>query len=334
MKADGSFGKMYFTCSKDLDYFTNVLKYNKFNVPNHFYEIVNQALNPYIKLWFDIDGNPELYTEAEIENVIHMLIKETIKVLNDYTAKEISDKDFQVTTSKNQTKYSYHVVLNRVCFPYDHIKKLFDKIIANVPVKDSNTIDSRVYSTTQNIRMFGSSKLKDKTRVKILDKNFKAYTPLDDTEYEIFKDSLIGNIYDCDRIEIPEFNQIPEDKGVIIKDIGEIDQDLLKDKIESTFDKGLFTSIRQDSSNPNKFWLTGSKHYHTEHSCGLCNRIHENMNPSVVVKGKEQSIYWYCNRSEGWKGICCGCLKPKLIPKRLKVPLDQRMVKFNITKKK
>ena len=271
--------------------FSSHSNFNKYVINNIkdseicFYECIlgKHSRKPY----FDIDiENKKIIGDDLIIN-----LKEIIK-------KVLPDKyNFMILvyTSHTKTKQSYHVILNGIYFSTNsELLEFFNKVKENVKVEYKQYLDFSVYSNIRQFRLLGSHKF-GKNNKKIfsesLSENFfipDIYTnDIAKNNYKL-RISLISNITDC--VMITDFVKKPSPRRYYgysdENDVDEID-DLIQNKFPNIFeidqirsDRGLLITLRKKKS----------------YICVLCNRIHENENPYVIVKGPERSVEFICRR--------------------------------------
>lgn len=266
-----------------------------------FYEVIlgKKSRKPY----FDIDISLETYPDMTVQNadeLIDILIENIKDVLNDYRPKII------VFTSHRKTKLSYHVIVDGVFIRNNEDSKEFSKKV--LPIEMKEFVDGRVYNTVQQLRIAGSTK-EGKNNFKVVDfslsDNF--YIPSEaDNQFKktnfILKSSLVTYTEECAEYKMPstkrKSNQIAKGSASEF-DIGDA-LDILK-RHYSNFS---FRQAREKNGNI-LVELSSVQPY----MCKIHNRIHENENAYIIIKGRLRDIWFDCRRIEQHEKT----LAPKII---------------------
>ena len=192
--------------------------------------------------------------------------------------------------------------------------------------------------------MLWASKLEDPKRVKQIRPELTGYSPKDvDTAaygydnygksplcidaFEIFKDSLIGEVINCNFVDIPQLMP-PEKEPAELKDVGEIDLTKLQAILDTHFNKDMFTIDKTDGP----FVILKASSAYRHHICELCNTTHQHENPYVFLYKKHQGVYWHCRRQKEKKGIPIGCLKPEELEPTIKFSVFERAKRRKLDK--
>jgi len=231
--------------------------------------------------------------------------------------------------SNNKYKQSYHIVIDNYCHANNvEARAFYDKVISGVPEKYKEYIDSGVYSSTQQFRIVGSTKIYN-NRYKSFQKVWK-YKGKDiihqypeeaeDSDHEMImqlEESLITFTGNCSFL--PTFqpeekeNNINERKGTTYSDFEDIDDSDIKAALE------LLAQIEMIPTSSSLFPYTvdnidGSlivlKRVRPSF-CKTCLRVHENQNPYLFIIGEEKTVYFHCRRAETKKRLCLGKLLTK-----------------------
>jgi hypothetical protein len=307
------------------------------NIPmeeRHFYEIIvgTWEQKPHFDLDFKTengvfitlkpDGSPVSYTPNQI---LELLIDAIEKVLDEHHIAINLETDLLIYSSCLGDKNSYHLILNNWYHRNnENAKGFYQAVISKIPTELNNNklIDGSVYSTTQQFRILGSTKV-GTYRPKILIDKFSykgkivehKYPKLDEISKDekdkqiyvsMFEESLITQTYSCNAL--PNFAQE-------------------KEKIQYT--NNTYYQVTPEIASFSLDQLLGKENYKISKikdgliilqrirpsQCGICKRVHENENPylQVTVTG---NINYFCRRSE--ENLCIGTLPADLLSKLLK----------------
>lgn len=269
------------------------LKYSSGKTPPErcFYEIILGGGKQ--KPYFDIDMKNESGVDGE--KVIENLVKAIAVVLEPKMGLSF-EENILIFTSHGPKKWSYHVVLDCICFKDNQTNKGFkNKVVAEMK-EYSEHVDSSVYSSKQQFRILGSRKFGSE-RVKIPKLNFtisgETYISKMNgmSELEILKSSLVT--YTDDTVLLP-FSY--RNKFVFAPKIGEIDFDegdayfVAMDFLENCCESNI-GAFEFSSRDENKIAFKRLK----PSFCPLCDRVHDNQNPYIMIS-KRGGIYFYCRR--------------------------------------
>ena len=195
-------GRRKFVVSKISEFWTYYQNRNS----KHFYEVISDFSKS--KLYFDLE-----FPKAENGNKDgEIMTKNLIRRVNEYLKEEYNidstDQDVMVLDSSNSTKYSCHLIFQKVCFNENKkIKTFFLDFEAKLSEsdksefqiinkgKETSFVDKTVYSRNRNFRLIGSTKYGKTTP--LTPASFDVST-VGSSEYKIFENSLITNIErDC-----------------------------------------------------------------------------------------------------------------------------------------
>lgn len=299
-----------------------------------FYEIVLGESNQ--KPYFDIDITTNNGDIIDGELVKDNLIYNIVKIL---AAKNITvslSKDILVYTShgtsNGKRKQSYHIIVNNYCHCNNvEARAFYDTLMDNVKPEYVQWIDYAVYSPTQQFRIVGSQKLitdGKPSRIKTFQKTWlynyelepnqrteitSEYPELPDSpEHEFMMQleaSIIGFTGNCKFL--PPFELKPER----IKSYTETEDISINDAKEAIELIGLAGKISvTDSRFPYKFLGISGPIVMLKRTkpsrCKICERVHDNENPYLVVVGDEKSVYFHCRRAPDNKKLFLGKLSP------------------------
>jgi hypothetical protein len=307
------------------------------NIPmeeRHFYEIIvgSWEQKPHFDLDFKTenglfntlrpDGSPVSYTSNQI---LEILIDAIEKVLDEQHITINLETDVLIYSSCLGEKNSYHLILNNWYHRNnENAKGFYQAVISKIPTELNNNklIDGSVYSTTQQFRILGSTKV-GTYRPKILIDKFcykgktieHKYPKLDEISKDekdkqiyvsMFEESLITQTYNCNAL--PNFAQE-------------------KEKIQYT--NNTYYQVTPEIANFSLDKLLGKENYKISKikdgliilqrirpsQCGICKRVHENENPYLQIS-PTGNINYFCRRSE--ENLCIGILPAELLSKLLK----------------
>lgn len=266
-----------------------------------FYEVIF-GRNPQ-KPYFDIDipigvvSDDKHLTKTDAEELKRQVLVGILKEF-DYLAEE----NILIFTSHSDEKYSYHIIVDNWCVTDHEENKIFcEKVMKHVEPRLSLFIDALVYKSIQQLRIFECHKF-GSTRTKILDPKCKwkpSEKPISDAhKYAlILGGSLVGNTSYC-RITPSLKPPVPPRKKWDGKEtiLEEEDPSKCLDLMAKL--AGLDSS--RDMSFPYRVLsVKGSlillKRLKPSH-CRICDRVHENENPYLIVVGRRRKIYFNCRR--------------------------------------
>lgn len=306
-----------------------------------FYEVILGGTLQ--KPHFDIDLNseellpihPDLISTGNL--IKDAVITSIIKVFEEKGVILDPIRDILIYTSHNQTKQSYHIIVNNYChYNNEEAKALYKLVVAKFPEElmpyVKKTIDPKVYSPTQQFRILGSQKI-GSGRVKVFAKTFtyqnqtyehQYIEPAETPEYEMIlqlEESLLSSTSSCNIL--PSFLD-PNNLGyngqngayAAKYNTEDVTKDLAARAIQLLASLGGVTP--KDKRFPYQFLgikggiislkrLKASK-------CQLCNRVHENENPYLLVvgEGNNKTIYFHCRRAPAEKKLLIGYLDEKV----------------------
>lgn len=268
-----------------------------------FYEIIygNHIQKPY----FDVDvkigpvSNENVLTISDAVKLRDQIIDSILKEF-DY----IKIEDIMVFNSNSSEKYSYHIIVDNWCTVDNEENKIFcSKVNSNIDTNLSIFIDSLVYKSIQQLRIYKCHKYKS-DRTKILDPITK-WKPKEkpisqDHEYcLILSGSLVGNTSYCKAIE--SLKPIEKKKKWEGNDIF-IGEDDPQKCLDLLVDDNFNIPYTVKSVEGSMIMLNR----HLPSMCKICNRIHENENPYLIVVGNKRKIYFDCRRTDSGRKLYIG----------------------------
>lgn len=300
-------------------YYTFIQESYKMNAKERcFYEVIlgNQAQKPYFDL--DIDSEkPEFYgwdlrkaKEAvmELKRCIIALANEQFRSLS----VGMQDSDIMVFSSHGSGKFSFHVVVDRWCFPDVTSNRYFcQRVIDSMDVEMRMAVDYRVYKTLQQFRTYMSTKYQ-KGRTKILESDdLCSWTTKASSEgrryYQISLASFITITSYCHILgyEIPDKpvrNWIEQD------DLPDAAVDAITSSLEIVID-GTFDIVNVEGRRVDlKRKRAGY--------CLICEREHENENAFLTVNGNGV-VYYHCFRADTATKVMLSAIDSKLLEQTL-----------------
>ena len=263
---------------------------------NCFYEVVRGNLPQ--KPYFDIDmlldddspDTPNPLTKEEKITISKKIIPLLIRTITQ-AYPQISEDDIFVFNSHGEHKRSFHVVIDRWCFPsFKQNKSFYNQIVSFFPKTWIRFVDFAVYKSIQQFRTFYSHKW-NTTRVKIIDPQSKwkiktgSIIPTDNQVKLItFISTLISNTDSCSFLPFIMEDEIEFSS----KEMSDVDMNALKNIISTMEDAKCFAfGERKDSFFCLKR-LCGSY-------CSSCDRMHDNEHPFVYV-AMNNDVYFNCRR--------------------------------------
>lgn len=271
----------------------------------HFHEVIlgSQLQKPRFDIDFsseEKEGRKEGKEEESLEKKGWSLLERIITACQKILCGKLNlEKDVLIFTSidyKEKKKFSAHLVLNNYCHGNNReAKAFFDLVLLELEPQDKEYIDSGVYSTKQNFRIFGCSKYHSR-RVKSFHESFEYQGVVYSHQYPvnfdkgqrkelfILGESLITVVQDSVLIPIEVNEEIREIVTVTDKQVQET-LILAKDRLKSfpfslrDITNGIISLQRKEVS-----------------FCPTCQRNHEKENPMLLLR--DNKVYWNCRRTE------------------------------------
>lgn len=247
--------------------------------------------------------------------------------------------------NNNKKKQSYHVVVNNYCHANNiEAKAFYHHVTEKMSPENAKWVDMAVYNPTQQFRIVGSRKI-GSDRVKKFNKNWKYHDqeieheypekPEDpDHEYVMqLEESMVGFCGSCRFL--PPFDP-RADQMKTYQDSEDVTQEEAIEAIKLVGKAGNIDV--NDSRFPYKFLGINGPIIMLKRTkaskCKICNRVHENENPYLLVVGDEKNVYFCCRRSNDGKKLFLGKLN-ELPFEQTQVGIDNEklnQVKINWTK--
>lgn len=310
-------------------YFRSYIEFAKYqlNIPNPhrtFFEIILGHIPQ--KPHFDLDFKlSELSPDIDPEMVKDRLVEVIIKTLAGDGVKLDLTRDLLLFTSHGSKKKSYHVIIDNYAHKDNlEAKAFYQTIVKLLPENEQKYIDHSVYGPTQNFRMVGSQKL-NSNRPKKLETcwNYQGqeikycYPEIPDDERHLMvielEVSLVSYTLEC--MPLPSF--VPETK--LPGGMSVMDSDFDEEVGQQAFQ--LLAEAGGVPTNSPKFPY-GYRHMQGNlvilkrlmpSYCRICQRVHENENPYLIINPITLKIYFHCRRSNSEDRWCIGAIDAELV---------------------
>nr|QBK92314.1 MAG: DNA primase [Pithovirus LCPAC304] len=233
------------------------------------------------------------------ENVKNDLIHGVLEVMKENGVDLDLERDVLLYTSHGEEKHSYHLVIHHYCHAgHDQARAFYMKVLLKMDPVNAEYVDSGVYSSKQNFRLYGSQKI-GSGRPKAFCNPFtvgdkeimhhfdEEHFVSDDHQWaELLKESLVSWVRACQYL--PSFQSVEDQrKKYDYEELGDISDGILHEAsklLEKDFEvrevSGHIISLRR---------LRPS-------FCKICKRVHEHENPYLLIVGEH--VYFCCRRSE------------------------------------
>jgi len=329
-----------------------------------FYEVIpgSSPQKPYFDIEFyvsdgirepeHIDGQLILPTyQADLA------IKEMVQIIREELPSfqgGASNSHIFVFTSHKDPKRSYHIVVEGFCFADNKSNRLFGEKVRKRMSEDwKGIIDTSMYKSTQQFRVVGSCKY-GTDRFKVINESLtinsfgkNIWIPKVEAESPehrlllLIEASLITQT--SGSILMPSLLDENEEKSSTIrsgeaKDYTEFFEPLSSDNIKEALTlchkvAGLeygdprfpygYMRVVEDNGESSIILLKRR----CPSQCRICNRIHEQENPFLLIIGLERDIYLDCRRSEQGKKLYIGKLGPtsKLLACKIPSPIREEI---------
>lgn len=308
--------------------FPSYLDFAKFflKLPQHlrcFYEIIIGEFPQKPHFDLDMELSDIEIDQKKDETILNELVNSIISTLAEKNIVLNIEKDICIYSSHGEKKRSYHIVINFYCHSNNkEAKAFYYTVIEKLPKEyfENKWIDPAVYSKTQQFRTFKSSK-SGSTRIKELMKTWKFNGNLithqtdekaEDEDHQFlinFEESIVSaRVSNCKVLPIFDIHPVQKDfqKG------NDIDYSLALEAFEMLAHKA--GTVPEDKMFP----------YRLEHvdgpfvilkrvrpsKCKLCNRIHHNQNPYLLIVPETKNVFFHCRRARPDQKLYLGCLKP------------------------
>lgn len=310
-----------------------------------FYETVfgNNLQKPYFDIEFFIESNEQvkehalILPENEADESVKFLINcvyEELQILGQSLTSEnilkLNQTHILVFTSHNKHKKSYHIVVEGFCLSNNkETKEFHDRVMKKMPDKWKGIVDHGMYKSIQQFRIVGNTKYQS-NRYKILNEeltlNFtgnNGWIPKIEPESEdhkillLLEASLISQTSSCITLickpeekkhynfnstgDIEGFNPLtPED----VKEALALCYKYANLEFGDSRFPYNFLSIVENNGFSSIILLKRLR----PSTCAICDRVHENENPYLIVSGPERAVYLDCRRNPENKKLLVGKL--------------------------
>ena len=306
-----------------------------------FYETVfgQTPQKPHFDLDVDLNNDQDLLhsvpgrtVQEVVDELVQLVLEAIIAVFQDYRLQLDLTRDILLFTSHGSSKRSFHIVIDNYYHCNHREAAAFYHMVANrIPSLYRRWLDSKVYSSIQQFRLEGSQKI-GSGRIKVLAEEWSlrdrlvryqlSEQPTNDFHRRclIFRASLLGQVKGA--TGLPSFLPRSAEPGPLVvvrpsshqqltSEEGLAALDLVAQKVgvSTTDHRFPYRLIRVEG---NLVILKRVKRSH----CRICDRVHENENPFLVVVGQEKRVYFYCRRNDEGARLYVGSLvgKDSLVP--------------------
>lgn len=317
----------------------------------NFYEVIlgEQSQKPH----FDIDikepdpdnNEPPMILDPNINrnpsntDIKDIILQETldhmIDAIRNFIPQINLEKDLLLYTSNNPAKRSAHLIINNYCHRNNkEAKEFYNYVLKYVPKEYQRYVDPKVYSSSQQFRIFNNTK-GDTYRPKIL-MDYFTYRG------QRYQHQIIGNgnkfilamqesliTFTCycqllpgtDEILVPALSrkfQGYSNNYNEYGDIGDMDIQMALDMLDN-YDKSLKGAFTYRSHDSMMISLNKTRPY----NCIICHRTHENDNPYLTLKpivnninnktNKKEwdilNVYYRCHRDNSGQKVHLGSIR-------------------------
>lgn len=258
-----------------------------------FYEVIlgKRHRKPYFDIDVSLKEHPNT-TEQKMNYLIDILVENIKELLVDYKPKIL------VFTSHRSDKLSYHVVVDRVFLQDNEECKIFAEKVA--PLELQQFLDTRVYSSLQQFRVINSrksGKKNKKTLNYMLSDNFFIPKEIKTNEFRkqmyILYASLVTFTSECSQFKI---GGSKKKKKMRKGNASEFDVDMAMDLLHQRYKNFEIKQIRELNGNILVELISSESYF-----CNIHNRIHENENAYITIKGMMKNIWFDCRRIEDYE---------------------------------
>lgn len=295
------------------------------------YEVIRGRYSQKMKFDLDIPMSEDI-TEEHSEEIKNLLIDSILRLLPNIDL----SKDVIVMTSHSSQKRSYHIIISSYhCNDNDHAQQIYNRCVEHVPSWAQEYIDPKVYSSCQQFRLLGSSKL-GKNRPKIFNKQWFHWdkeiihdygnkgTPSSEEEERLWQleESLVSFTAGTKVIDIPQCTEdirskMRELSGSISSVVDGVKVDIGDEDISKAHE--LFGQKVLESGKNFPIMSSAIQELHGAvivplrrlypSRCKVCNRIHEHENPFFIIIGVDKTVLSNCRRSDQYQFL--GRLSPQ-----------------------
>lgn len=238
-----------------------------------FFEVILGETNQ--KLYFDIDIEPG--SEVNDEELLDDIERGVENVMREYG---VEDTDIFIFDSNGDGKRSYHVILNGLCVEnHEQNKYLASFVRERLRDEHKKYIDTCVYKSVQQLRLYGSSKvgtgrIKRLLRGKELDIKFTNRSREILQFNYIFQSSCVTETKRCSLIPI---SIVP--RTVNVMEMKDLDETMVEAITESKIFQDLMGIYNLHRVTENRMELIRKVSAH----CMICDRVHDNDNGFIIV---------------------------------------------------
>ncbi len=315
-----------------------------------YYETIfgDRAQKPYFDIEFLIneskDGSfflPESEADQSVKCLIRCIFEQINEILETDNGLKINKSHILVFTSHVEhegkcVKKSYHIVVEGFYLNnYKENKEFHDRVMKKMPLNWRDIVDHSMYKSLQQFRIVNNTKWKQ-NRFKTLNQDLTLNyykrngwipkTTPESEEHEIIlllESSLITQTISC---SILNCKPVENDKSIInnFKDGEELTEGFnpltpneIRDALALCYKyAGLeFGDLRfpynylktvENNGFSSLILLKRLK----PSTCAICNRLHENENPFLIIFGANRDVYLDCRRNSENKKLHVGALGP------------------------
>lgn len=253
------------------------------------------------KFYIDIDKvRPKNISDEDVDKEDTELITSCFKVIFKLMP-QIKPCDIFVFNSHGdgKEKRSYHIVVDRWCFPsFQQNKEFFAEFIELIPNKFHKYIDHSLYKSVQQFRLYKSHKF-ESDRTKILDYRSTWSVNIDVTKIKdfdrlIFLYSLISFTEHCSFLPYKQ----PIVRDYFTKDFSSEEVDYAIKLMNEKLNNPPFSY--ESYSAPFIILRRNASSY-----CSVCNKIHDSQNPYMFITVSSEVIF-DCRRHPDEKKLSLG----------------------------
>ena len=300
----------------------NYLKRHGYSNPKQFKNDFDKLPEADKVLWYNI-------LEKEAQAVMNEAITAIEKEMQFQEIDYHRDRNLIVLSSNKDTKKSYHIIINGLCFNDNLENKTFYHNVSQRMGSLSYYVDESVYNNFRAFRMIGSTKL-GQNRPLILDTNYTTCNPVQDEQYRdiYLLRSTIITWYEDSKIIDKRLKKLEETMSVVAGDGSiikvpkpaaqiqksfrsvqyDMNLDLMK-TLEMLFYQTYLPKYFKIAGYPSNTGLVKLTRT-APMQCPICNRVHENENAFIVYSGKQFLFRCLRNNSNN-SGVILTTLKSK-----------------------
>ena len=344
-KENGKDYRLYSVFKNYLEFVNYMLKF-----PQHqrcFFEIILGEFPQ--KPHFDIDISdpyidPNLVLQSCLDSIISTLQQKDI--ILDPT------RNIAIYTSHGQGKHSFHIIIDGYYHANcEEAKAFYNCVIGQVSEEYKPFIDSKVYSTSQQFRILGNTKL-GHSRFKNFQNlwtlhgqpiHYSYIEPPQDPHHKFILElatSLVTVVTDC--LALPSFiPQVTESLETLFSNTGdEIITDesdgpcmtlTQRDGKKAVAKLAEYAGVTEwDPRFPYRLgdvqapWISLKRIKPS--MCKMCDRVHQKEHPFLYIVGRNKDIFFYCRRNDKNKKLYIGQLSPSNKPPKNIVDVTNKTI--------